>query len=48
LIIAHGPLERGAQWFNLDIDLEVHVSGRQPYRVNNQYLVPAGATIGRE
>jgi hypothetical protein len=47
LIIAHGPLERGAQWFNLDIDLEVHLSGRQPYRVNNQYLVPAGATMGQ-
>jgi Short C-terminal domain len=47
VIIAHGPLERGAQWFNLDIDLEVHVSGRQPYRVNNQYMVPAGATIGQ-
>ena len=38
--------ERGAQWFNLDIDLEVHVSGRRPYRVNNQYMVPAGATLG--
>jgi Short C-terminal domain len=47
VIVAHGPLERGAQWFNLDIDLEVHVSGRQPYRVNNQYMVPAGATIGQ-
>src|SRR5262249_30208731 len=42
-----GTPERGAQWFNLDIDMEVHVSGRQPYRVNNQYLVPAGATIGQ-
>ena len=47
VIVAHGPLERGAQWFNLDIDLEVHVSGRRPYRVNNQYMVPAGATIGQ-
>src|SRR5882757_6146091 len=37
VIVAHGTPERGAQWFNLDIDLEVHVSGRQPYRVNNQY-----------
>jgi hypothetical protein len=47
VIVGHGPLERGAQWFNLDIDMEVHVSGRQPYRVNNQYLVPAGASIGQ-
>jgi hypothetical protein len=47
VIVAHGTPERGAQWFNLDIDLEVHVSGRQPYRVNNQYMVPAGATLGQ-
>jgi hypothetical protein len=46
VIIAHGTPERGAQWFNLDIDMEIHVSGRQPYRVNNQYMVPAGATLG--
>jgi hypothetical protein len=30
----------------MDIELEVHVSGRQGYRVNNQYLVPSWATIG--
>jgi hypothetical protein len=47
VIVAHGTPERGAQWFNMDIDLEVHVSGRQPYRVNNMYMVPAGATIGQ-
>jgi hypothetical protein len=47
VIVAHGTPERGAQWFNLDIDMEVHISGRQPYRVNNQYMVPAGATIGQ-
>jgi hypothetical protein len=47
VIVAHGTPERGAQWFNLDIDMEVHVSGRQPYRVNNMYMVPAGATIGQ-
>jgi putative oligomerization/nucleic acid binding protein len=46
VIVAHGTPERGAQWFNLDIDLEIHVSGRQPYRVNNMYMVPAGATLG--
>jgi hypothetical protein len=47
LIVGHGTPERGAQWFNLDIDMEIHVSGRQPYRVNNMYMVPAGATIGQ-
>jgi hypothetical protein len=47
VVVAHGTPERGAQWFNMDIDLEVHVSGRQPYRVNNMYMVPAGATIGQ-
>ena len=47
VIVANGTPERGAQWFNLDIDMEVHVSGRQPYRVNNQYMVPAGATLGQ-
>jgi hypothetical protein len=46
VIVAHGVPARGAQWFNCDIDMEVHVSGRQPYRVNNQYMVPAGATLG--
>jgi len=47
VIVPHGTPERGAQWFNLDIDMEIHVSGRQPYRVNNMYMVPAGATIGQ-
>jgi len=46
VIVGHGVPARGAQWFNLDIELEVHISGRQPYRVNNQYLVPATATLG--
>lgn len=40
-----GPA-RGAQWFNLEIDMEIHIPGRQPYRINNQYMVPAGATLG--
>jgi hypothetical protein len=47
VIVSHGVPARGAQWFNMDIELEVHVSGRQPYRVNNQYMVPNGATIGQ-
>jgi Short C-terminal domain len=47
VVVGHGTPERGAQWFNIDIDMEIHVSGRQPYRVNNMYMVPAGATIGQ-
>jgi hypothetical protein len=47
VVVAHGTPARGAQWFNMDIDMEIHVSGRQPYRVNNMYMVPAGATIGQ-
>jgi Short C-terminal domain len=47
VVVAHGSPARGAQWFSMDIDMEVHVSGRQPYQVRNQYLVPAGATIGQ-
>lgn len=46
VIVAHGTPERGAQWFNLDIDMEIHVPGRAAYQVNNQYMVPAGATLG--
>jgi Short C-terminal domain len=46
VIIGHGTPARGAQWFNLDIDMEIHVSGRKPYRINNQYMVPASATLG--
>jgi hypothetical protein len=46
VIIAHSPPDRGAQWQNLDIDMEIHVPGKAPYQINNQYLVPAGATLG--
>jgi hypothetical protein len=46
VIIGHGTPARGASWFNLDIDMEIHVPGRKPYRVNNQYMVPATATLG--
>lgn len=46
VIIAHGTPARGASWFNLDIDMEIHVPGRAAYRVNNQYMVPASATLG--
>jgi Short C-terminal domain len=46
VIISHSPLEAGAQWQNADIDMEIHISGRDSYQVNNQYMVPAGATLG--
>jgi len=45
-IVGMGTPERGAQWFNLDIDLEVKLSGKDPYRVNNMYMVPAFAQLG--
>jgi putative oligomerization/nucleic acid binding protein len=46
VIVGMGTPERGAQWFNLNIDLEVHVSGRAAYQVNNMYMVPATASLG--
>jgi len=46
VIIGMGTPARGATTYNLDIDLEVHVSGRAPYRVANQYLVPDAVQIG--
>jgi hypothetical protein len=45
-IVGMGTPERGAQWFNLNIDLEINVSGRDPYRINQQYMVPASAQLG--
>jgi hypothetical protein len=47
VIVGMGTPERGAQWFNLNIDLEVHVSGKAPYRVNKMYMVPASAQLGQ-
>ena len=46
VIVSHGVPARGAQWFNLDIDMEIHVPGRQAYRINKEYMVPASATLG--
>jgi hypothetical protein len=40
-----GTPERGAAWFNLMLDLEVRPATRQPYRVANDYLVPAAAHL---
>lgn len=46
IIRGMGTPARGAQTFNLDIDLEVHVGSRKPYRVANQYMVPQSARLG--
>lgn len=46
-IVAMGTPARGAQWFNLDLDLEVSVPGGEAYRVANTYMVPAAATLGQ-
>jgi hypothetical protein len=40
-----GTPERGATWFNLTLDLEVHPKTREPYRVANEYLVPAAVHL---
>ncbi len=45
LIIATGTPARGAVYFNLEIDLEVTIPGREPYRIANQYIVAATAAI---
>src|SRR3954468_11586334 len=45
-IVGMGTPARGAQWFNLDLDLEVNVPGRQAYRVANSFMVPAAASLG--
>lgn len=47
VIVAMGTPARGAQHFNLDLDLEVRIAGREPYRVANMYMVPASAPIGQ-
>jgi hypothetical protein len=40
-----GTPERGAAWFNLMLDLEVRPTIGRPYRVANEYLVPASARL---
>ena len=46
VIVGMGTPPRDAQLFNLDLDLEVTIGGRDPYRVMNQYIVPASAQLG--
>ncbi len=45
-IVGMGTPARGAQWFNLDLDLEINIPGRQAYRVANSFMVPASASLG--
>ena len=40
-----GTPERGAAWFNLMLDLEIHPRTGEPYRIANEYLVPSGANL---
>jgi hypothetical protein len=40
-----GTPERGAAWFNLMLDLEVRPTIGRPYRIANEYLVPASAQL---
>jgi hypothetical protein len=47
VIVGMGTPARGAATFNLDIDLEVHIPGRKPYQVSNQYIVPRTAMLGQ-
>lgn len=45
-IVGMGTPARAATMFNLMIDLEVRVPGRDAYRVANDYLVPSTAVLG--
>ena len=45
IIRGMGTPERGAAWFNLQLDLEVHHSTRDPYRVAIETLVPQAANL---
>jgi hypothetical protein len=45
IIHGMGTPERGAAWFNLQLDLEVHPSTRDPYRVAIETLVPQAANL---
>ena len=45
-IVEMGALERGGTSFNLPMTLQVHVEGRTPYEVEDQWMVKAKDTIG--
>jgi hypothetical protein len=45
-IVEMGALNRGSTSFNLAMTLQVHVAGRTPYEVEDQWMVKAKDTIG--
>ncbi|MBA3798876.1 MAG: SHOCT domain-containing protein [Geodermatophilaceae bacterium] len=47
VVVGMGTPARGAQQYNLDLDLEIHLPGRAPYRLADSYLVPASVPIGQ-
>lgn len=47
VIVGMGTPARGAQRYNLELDLEIRISGREPYRVADSYIVPASARLGQ-
>lgn len=46
IVMAMGTPARGAAKYNLDIDMQIHVESREPYRVARQYMVDAGHQLG--
>lgn len=44
-ILSMGVPPHAARLYNLTIDLEIAISGRDPYRVANQYMVPGWARL---
>ncbi len=46
IIVGMGTPERGAQWFNMNLDMEIRVPRKKAYKINQQYMVPAGAQLG--
>ena len=45
-IVERAALDRGATSFNLPMTLQVHVEGRTPYEVEDQWMVKAKDTVG--
>jgi Short C-terminal domain len=45
MIVERGTLDRGGTSFNLPMTLQVHVEGRTPYEVEDQWMVKAKDTV---
>jgi Short C-terminal domain len=45
MIVERGALDRGGTSFNLPMTLQVHVEGRTPYEVEDQWMVKAKDTV---